>query len=116
MCAGLRVAEVWAVFRLPSHLGNYPQPLAYVHWFKPLQTLDINVRMFCVSRSTRLQCPNAKVIPVHRITQHFHLIPRFARGAVHPHWVHGHALAKAQQFYLNRYIDLHMFEQYRLHI
>ena len=75
MSAGLCVAEVWAVFRLPSHLGDYPQLLAYVHWFKPLQMLDINVRMFHVSRSTRLWRPNAEVIPVHRITQHCHLIP-----------------------------------------
>ncbi|KAI9459627.1 hypothetical protein HD554DRAFT_2206981 [Boletus coccyginus] len=50
---GLCMAEVCAIFRLPSHLGNYPHPLAYIHWFKPLQTYDDNTKMFCISRSMR---------------------------------------------------------------
>lgn len=113
--AGLCVAEVRAIFRLPLHIGRYPQPLAYIHWFKPLQTYDENVKMFRVSRSTRQRRPNAEIIPINRIVQHVHLIPRFPRGAVHPQWVHGHALANAQHFYLNKYIDFHTFEQHRLH-
>ncbi|KAF8122220.1 hypothetical protein EV363DRAFT_1183475 [Boletus edulis] len=112
---GLRVAEVRVIFRLPTHLGNYPHPLAYIHWFKPLQTFDDNVKMFCVSRSTRQRRPHAEIIPVDRIVQHCHLIPRFPRGAVHPHWIRGRALSEAQHFYLNRHIDFRIFEQYRLH-
>ncbi|KAF8547398.1 hypothetical protein OG21DRAFT_1377026, partial [Imleria badia] len=50
-------------------------PLVYIHWFKPIQTLDNNMKMFRVSRSTRQQLPNAEVIPIHRIIQHCHLIP-----------------------------------------
>ncbi|KAF8131961.1 hypothetical protein EV363DRAFT_1398349 [Boletus edulis] len=112
---GLRVAEVRAVFRLPLHLGQYPRPLAYIHWFKPLQTYDRNVKMFRVSRSTRQRLPNAEIIPIDRIIQHVHLIPMFPRGAVHPCWIRGHALADCQHFYLNKYIDLRIFEQHRLH-
>lgn len=112
---GLRVAEVRAIFRLPSHLGNYPHPLAYVHWFKPLQTYDDNTKMFRISRSTRQRLPNTDVIPVHRIVQICHLIPVFPRGAVHPRWINGQALVEARHFYLNRHIDLRMFEHYRLH-
>ena len=58
---GLHVAEVCVIFKLPAHLSNCPQPLAYVHWFK-LQTFDDNVKMFHVRRSTRQQCPHAKII------------------------------------------------------
>ncbi|KAF8449488.1 hypothetical protein L210DRAFT_3369592, partial [Boletus edulis BED1] len=54
-------------------------PLAYIHWFKPLQTFDDNVKMFCVSRSTRQRRPHAEIIPIDRIVQHCHLIPRFPR-------------------------------------
>ena len=82
--AGLHIAEVCTIFRLPSHLSNYPHPLAYIHWFKPLQSYDNNVKMFRVSCSTRHHHPNAEVIPVHQIVQHYHLIPRFPQGAVHP--------------------------------
>lgn len=71
--------------------------------------------MFRISRSTRQRLPNAEVIPMHQIVQHCHLIPIFPRGPVHPRWIHGHALVESQHFYINRHIDLGMFEQYRLH-
>ena len=43
------------------------------------------------------------------------LISQFTWGAVHPQWVHNHALANMQHFYLKKYIDLHTFEQHRIH-
>ncbi|KAF8545975.1 hypothetical protein OG21DRAFT_1479733 [Imleria badia] len=61
----LRVAEVRAIFRLPSHLGDYPDPLVYIHWFKPIQSLNNNTKMFRVSCSTRQWLPNTEVIPIH---------------------------------------------------
>ena len=114
MFTGLHVAEVRVLFKLPSHLGTYPQPLVYVHWFKPMQTYDNNFNMFHLSRSTRQRRPNAEVITVDRIVQQCHLIPLFPRGTINPRWIQGHALVEAQHFYLNKYIDLRMFEQYRL--
>ncbi|KAI6107419.1 hypothetical protein EV401DRAFT_1892049, partial [Pisolithus croceorrhizus] len=30
---GLRITEIRIIFKLPGHLGNYPHPLAYIHWF-----------------------------------------------------------------------------------
>jgi hypothetical protein len=112
---GLRVAEVRVIFKLPSHLGTYSQPLVYVHWFKPMRTYDNNINMFHLSRSTRWQLPNAEVILVDRIVQQCHLILSFPRGAINPRWIQGHALVEAQHFYLNRYVDLRTFERYRLH-
>ncbi|KAI9570729.1 hypothetical protein HD554DRAFT_2241908 [Boletus coccyginus] len=107
---GLRMAEVQIFFTLPSHLGTYHQPLIYVHWFKPMWMHDNHFNMFCLSCSTRQQIPNAEVILVDQIVQQCHLIPSFPRGAVNPQWIQGHALAEAQYFYLNRYIDLCTFE------
>ncbi|KIM79543.1 hypothetical protein PILCRDRAFT_23050, partial [Piloderma croceum F 1598] len=50
---GLRVAEIRAIFKLPSQFGHFSQPLAYVHWFKPFQAWDPQLGMFKLSRSTR---------------------------------------------------------------
>jgi hypothetical protein len=33
---GLQVGEVQVIFKLPSHLSNFPHLLAYIHWFQPL--------------------------------------------------------------------------------
>jgi len=106
------MAEVHVIFTLPLHLGNYPYPLAYIHWFKPLTTYDTNVKMFCLSHSTRQQL----IILVNCIVQHCHLISRFLCRVISPQWTRGHALAEAEHFYLNKYIDLHTFEWYKMHI
>ncbi|KAI5987795.1 hypothetical protein EDC04DRAFT_2498834, partial [Pisolithus marmoratus] len=50
---GLCVAEIHVIFKLPCHLGNYPHPLAYIHWFKPLSHFDSNVGMFHATHSTQ---------------------------------------------------------------
>ena len=112
---GLRVAEVRAIFKLPPHLGDYPHPLAYVHWFKPMQTFDDTVQMFRVSRSSRRRLPNAEIVGVDRLVEPCHLIPRFQNGAVNPLWTRGLALDEADTFFLNRYADFRVFEQYRDH-
>ncbi|KAI9461412.1 hypothetical protein HD554DRAFT_2009300, partial [Boletus coccyginus] len=50
-------------------------PLAYVHWFKPMQMYDNHFNMFHLSCSTRQRISNAEVIPVNQIVQQCHLIP-----------------------------------------
>lgn len=112
---GLRVAQVRAIFTLPPHLGEYHTPLAYIQWFTPMRQIDHTVGMFRISRSTRHRQPHAAVIPVDQIVQVCHLVPKFPSGAVHPRWIQGHSLAEADTFYLNRYIDFRLFEQYRNH-
>ncbi|KAF8548754.1 hypothetical protein OG21DRAFT_1393316, partial [Imleria badia] len=52
-------------------------PLAYVHWFKPLNNLDHNVKMFRISRSSRNRLPNTAVVPITHLVQPCHLIPKF---------------------------------------
>ncbi|KAI6040960.1 hypothetical protein EDC04DRAFT_2879042 [Pisolithus marmoratus] len=102
---GLHVTEIHVIFKLLCHLGNYPQPLAYVHWFKPLSHFDRNVGMFCATCSTQQHLPSTTIIPV----------PRFPNGAINPHWIQGHIMTDADIFYLNRYIDFNIFDQYQNH-
>ena len=113
---GLRVAEVRVIFRLPPHLGLYPHLLTYVHLFKLLHTFDNNIKMFSFSRSTRNCNPNAVVVPITNVVQPCHLVPRFPIGALDPHWLRGDSNNIADTFFLNRYIDLRTFEQYRVHM
>jgi hypothetical protein len=112
---GLRAAEVRVIFRLPPHLGLYPRPLAYVHLFKPLCTFDNNVKMFYFGHSTRNHIPTAAVVPITDLIQPCHLVPRFPSGALDPRWRRGDSMNAADTFFLNRYINMCTFEQYRVH-
>ncbi|KAG1845206.1 hypothetical protein F4604DRAFT_1595729, partial [Suillus subluteus] len=75
-------------------------PLAYIHWFQPLQSFDENLHSFRLTSSSRQRGPNALVVPVHQVLRPCHLIPRVGRESE----VQG-------EFYLNRYIDLELFER-----
>ena len=114
---GLCVVEVRVIFRLPPHLGLHPHPLAYVHLFKPLRdgAFDNNVNMFYFGRSTRNHIPNAAVVPITDLVQPCHLVPRFPSGVLDPRWCRGDSMNVADTFFLNRYINMRMFEQYRVH-
>ncbi|KAI6016622.1 hypothetical protein BKA83DRAFT_4473351 [Pisolithus microcarpus] len=112
---GFRVAEIRVIFKLLPHLGNYPHPLVYVHWFKALNYFDDSVGMFCATCSTQQRRPNAAIIPIHRLIQPCHLIPKFPVGAVNPRWVQGHVMTDTDVFYLNRYIDFSIFDRYQNH-
>ncbi|KAG1760002.1 hypothetical protein EDD22DRAFT_1044069 [Suillus occidentalis] len=96
--SGLRVGEVKLVFNLPPRLGHFACPLVYIHWFRPLQTFDENLQSFRLTKSSRQHQPNAAVLPVDRVLRPVHLAPRISREA-------------AEEFYLNRYIDLELFER-----
>ncbi|KAG1751472.1 uncharacterized protein EDB91DRAFT_1234842 [Suillus paluster] len=85
--------------RFPSHLGNFPHPLAYIHWFWLLQSFDENLHSFHLTRSSHQCGPNALVVLVHQVLHPCHLIP----------WV-GRELDMQEEFYLNRYIDLELFK------
>ena len=72
---GLRVAEIRVIFALPSHLGSFPHPLAYVHWFTPIHVWDDTVGMYRMGRSTRNHNPHTAIISVDRLLQGCHLLP-----------------------------------------
>jgi len=78
--------------------------LVYVHWFRPLQSIDHAMRMFRVMPSSQQHGPNVEVISVDRICQPIHLIP---------HW-HGGSMSgeEVDKFLLNKYIDLDLFDTF----
>ncbi|KAG1858327.1 hypothetical protein C8R48DRAFT_748782 [Suillus tomentosus] len=100
--SGLRVGEIKAIFTLPSRFGTFPHPLLYIHWFRPLQTFDNDLRTFRLVRSSRQHQPNAVVLPADLLLHPCYLIPRFSREGV---------ADEPEQFYLNKYIDLELFER-----
>jgi len=109
--SGLRVAEIHVIFTLPPHLGAFPHPLAYVHWFTPIRVWDNEVGMYRMGRSTRNHKPHAAVVSVNHILHTCHLMPRFGSGPVPRSWFKGRVLDLASDFYLNRYINFFLFKE-----
>ncbi|EPQ55686.1 hypothetical protein GLOTRDRAFT_24000, partial [Gloeophyllum trabeum ATCC 11539] len=94
--AGLRVAQVRVIFKLPQYLQSHPQqsrPLAYVEWFTPFRTQDQDLQLYSISRSMRNQRPNAQVIPLDNIFRGCHLIPKFG-VSVNKEWSSSNVLEK----------------------
>ncbi|KAF8415947.1 hypothetical protein L210DRAFT_3320949, partial [Boletus edulis BED1] len=52
-------------------------PLAYVHWYRPLQSFDAEMKMFRVTRASRQHGPHAEIVPVDRIWRPCHLTPQW---------------------------------------
>ena len=96
---GLRVAQVRAIFSLPSHYRASREALAYVEWFTPLQQPDPITGYYHISKSSRrrggIDGPYAEVITVDRIVRSAMLIPK--------------TRFDDKQFYLNSHIDGHSF-------
>jgi hypothetical protein len=77
--AGLRLAHVRAIFRLPP---DYPlkcdEPLAYIEWFTALHKPDSVSGYHHVTKSSRrkggIDGPYAEIIPVHRIARNAMLV------------------------------------------
>ncbi|KAI9437093.1 hypothetical protein F5148DRAFT_1278501 [Russula earlei] len=68
---GLRLARI-------HHLGAFPHPLAYIHWFRPFTNVDPTTHMHQVILSTRNHMPYSEVISVKRIWRSCVLIPQFS--------------------------------------
>ena len=109
---GLRVARVRVLFDLPPQFGVFPHPLVYVHWYRPLTTLDPATAMYHVTPSTRHNLPNSEVISVDKIWQGCVLIPQFGSTSVPVSWTTGNVLDLASKFYLDKYLDPHIFQEY----
>ncbi|KAJ7463128.1 hypothetical protein B0H11DRAFT_2159912 [Mycena galericulata] len=105
---GLSVARIRVIFRLPEDHGNYPEPLAYVDWYKPLKTPVPDIGMHEISLSSRNHRQNSSIIPISHIFRSCHLIPVFGR-AINPTWTSDHVLDQCKLFYLNPYLRHHDF-------
>ncbi|KAG2113451.1 uncharacterized protein F5147DRAFT_744159 [Suillus discolor] len=78
--AGLRVAQVLSVFKVPTYYPDEERlrgPLAYIEWMTPLREPDPDLDMFVVSRSTCRHQRHAEVVPISHIIRSCHLVPSF---------------------------------------
>ncbi|KAG1823783.1 uncharacterized protein BJ212DRAFT_1261817, partial [Suillus subaureus] len=75
--------------------------LLYVHWFWPLQTFDNDLQTFQLVRLLHQHGPNAAVLPADILLWPCHLILCFSCEGI---------VDEVEQFYLNQYIDLELFE------
>jgi hypothetical protein len=100
------------LFKLPSQFGSFPHPLAYVHWYRPLTNLDPATRMYRVTPSTCNNLPNSEVISVDMLWQSCLLIPQFGSAAVPVSWTNKDILDCTSKFFLDKYLDLRLFEEY----
>lgn len=108
--AGICVARVRAIFRLPDLYG--PQftnhPVAYVEWFTPFRQRDPETGMFKVSHSTRNFRRHASIIPITQILRSCHLLPVWGKRA-DPTWTSSNVLDKCTRFFVNPYLRHHDF-------
>jgi len=106
---GLRLAQVRVIFTLPPQLGRYDQPLAYIKWFTPLNTMDELTGMYIVSRSTRHHRRNAAIVPVEQIARSCHLMAKYSGSITEKGWTSDTVLELATQFYVNTYSSIELF-------
>ncbi|KZP20961.1 hypothetical protein FIBSPDRAFT_1021562 [Athelia psychrophila] len=109
---GLGVAQVRLIFRLPTSLGTFDHPLAYVEWFTPLRVFDADLGMYQVSPSTRMQSRRASVIPITQIHRSCHLLPQF-KDAIDLSWDTNNVLKECKTFYVSPYLRHHDFYLFR---
>ncbi|KAJ7238853.1 hypothetical protein B0H12DRAFT_974427, partial [Mycena haematopus] len=107
-CSGLGIARVRLIFRIPTDFGGYPEPVAYVDWFKPLQQPVAGLGMHQVSLSSQNHRQRSSIIPITDIVRSCHLIPVFGRVA-NPRWAADTILDHCKSFYLNPYLRHHDF-------
>ncbi|KAJ7652675.1 hypothetical protein DFH06DRAFT_1282610 [Mycena polygramma] len=105
---GISVGRIRVIFRLPDDYGPYPDPLAYIDWYKPLKPPVPNIRMHEVSLSSRNHRQNSSIIPISHILRSCHLIPDFGKAA-NPTWTSDCVLDQCKSFYLNPYLRHHDF-------
>jgi hypothetical protein len=118
--AGLRVAQVRAIFNLPLHLQapRLPTRLAYIEWFTPLRNSDTNsgLGLLSVARSTRHGEAVAAIIAVDDIVSSCHLIPKYGTHFQRGTWTSDNAVEVCKTFTLNKYITPGTFFNYNSHV
>jgi hypothetical protein len=99
---------VRAIFTLPIAFG-VPEPLAYVELFTSPNTEEpiVNVGMYRIRRLMEVDNRCAQVIPLSLIYRSVHLLPMFGRES--NCWTSENVLEVCDNFYVNRYMDEHMF-------
>ncbi|KAG1742960.1 hypothetical protein EDD22DRAFT_982148 [Suillus occidentalis] len=91
---GLRLAQIRAIFKLPPQYGKFPQLLR-----DPEPATNL-YRLACLT----------PVISIQVLLQAAHLIPWFGSSKVDVSWVNGDVLELVDDFYVNPYINFHLFD------
>lgn len=107
---GLCVARVKIIFTLPCRLSPTPTRLAYVEWFRRFKLPDVNSHLYSVHSSTRNHGHFAEVIALDWIVHSCHLVPKFG---VNIKVTRATVFEKCTSFYLNPWIDFHLFCMFR---
>ncbi|KAI0690630.1 hypothetical protein BC835DRAFT_1280656 [Cytidiella melzeri] len=112
--SGLRIAHVRAIFNVPKHfnVGN-AHPLVYLEWFTPFHTPDTVTGLHIITRSTRRHLPYGEIVEADRIVRNCYLQPKCGR-VQDVGWTSEAVKDKCRVFYVNSYIDYHMFLLLRL--
>ncbi|KAI9445642.1 hypothetical protein BJY52DRAFT_1128131, partial [Lactarius psammicola] len=116
----IRVVQIRVVFQLSISavssvfLTSRPAPpenLMYVEWFSPPSPPDPSHNMCWVSRSYHNGRRSASVIPLTDICQSVQLFPVF--GPIVPwHWQGPTVLEECNSFYVNPFLDRHMYQNF----
>ncbi|PSR97570.1 hypothetical protein PHLCEN_2v4309 [Hermanssonia centrifuga] len=111
---GIHIAHVRAIFKLPATYGiRTLYPLVYVEWFTPFRMPDLWTGMHIVSHSTRMHHIYGEIIEAHRLVRNCHLMAKC--GMVKdPSWTSDSVADLCKTFYVNSYIDYHMYCLLRL--
>jgi len=104
----IHIAQVHVIFKLPGHLGHYPNPLAYVKWFTVLHQHEPISGQFLVTRSTCNHRCNVSVISIDRFVRPCHLQGQCGKH-ISSDWLSDNVLEMASAFHVNSYIDLDTF-------
>ncbi|KAI1782800.1 hypothetical protein LXA43DRAFT_1103400 [Ganoderma leucocontextum] len=109
---GLCAARVRAIFLLPSHLGHYPHPLMYVQWFRPFRGPEPHSGLYTTSHSTSNKMRRHSIVSANTLLRSCHcLIPKYGVDEVDHEWTTHNVLDECTDFFLNTYIDFHMFHE-----
>ncbi|KAI0681780.1 hypothetical protein BC835DRAFT_1409671 [Cytidiella melzeri] len=112
--SGLRIAHVRAIFNVPKHfnVGN-AHPMVYLEWFTPFHTPDTVTGLHIITRLTRRHLPYREIVEADRIVRNCYLQPKCGR-VQDVGWTSEAVKDICRVFYVNSYIDYHMFLLLRL--
>lgn len=107
---GLRVGRIKVIFTLSPRISTIAERLAYVEWFRPFREKERATGLYTVSPAIRNHQRVADVVPLERIARSCHLVPKFGTRI---EVTQSSTFVDASTFYLNPWIDGHMFYSLR---
>ncbi|EIN05577.1 hypothetical protein PUNSTDRAFT_74727 [Punctularia strigosozonata HHB-11173 SS5] len=120
---GYRAAQIRVIFKIPQkhkaslfmHDASLESDyLAYIEWFSPFRSPHPDHKMYRLSRSlewegTEWEERHAEVIPLSRLYQVVHLIPKFGPQAPRE-WTSSSSIEHAPFFYVNCFRNAHAYK------